>query len=214
MEIRQSKIYYAYVEGKQEKMYLKHFEALINSCEKRKYNVKINVKDAKGGSPMSIVKVAVNNRELQMDAKLKNVKTAIFDYDQKESEFIESVKTCEKSKIFPAYSIVNFDLWILMHKKEFNRKVKSNIEYKKEIIKEYGLDKNTDIKAQSTIDKILKQINLDDVFLAIKRAKRIESTNKNDRNIMCNNPLIFNQPNLEIYKFFESIISEVGLIKR
>lgn len=101
-----------------------------------------------------------------------------------------------------------------MHKKEFNRKVKSNIEYKKEIIKEYGLDKNTDIKAQSTIDKILKQINLDDVFLAIKRAKRIESTNKNDRNIMCNNPLIFNQPNLEIYKFFESIISEVGLIKR
>jgi len=204
--VKQTKVYHAYVEGKQEEMYLKHLENLINSVEDRKYNIKIVVKNANGGSPLSIVKKAANDSVLQIDEKLKNGKAALFDYDQKEPEFIQAIKICQSKKVCSAYSIVNFDLWIILHKKEYSKKVESNLEYQSEIIRLFRLKKDAKIKNKQSIEKILKQINLDDILNAIKRAEKIEQTNKNDNNIMCNNPLVYGQPNLEIYKYIKSIL--------
>ena len=55
------------------------------------------------------------------------MKIAVFDHDFKEEDFIKAISDCEKYKIFPAYSNISFNLFLILHKKKYNKKIINNV---------------------------------------------------------------------------------------
>ena len=67
---------------------------------------------------------------------------AIFDYDFNETEFYRNIEICNQLNkklkptkrnsgrhIYHAYSNVNFDLWLILHKQDYNKRVSKNDAY-------------------------------------------------------------------------------------
>ena len=75
--------------------------------------------------------------------------------------------------IYQAYSNVNFDLWLILHEQDYNKRVSKNDAYINDVRRVYGLKRADDIKSEDVINKILGQITLKDVKEAIKRAENI-----------------------------------------
>lgn len=160
--------YLCICEGLQEKMYIKRVSQLINNPPKIKITINTTIGKAK----------RLEKEYVEYDSAV------IFDHDLNQKEFEENLKICreiqnnykkKKSRIiYPAFSILNFDLWLVLHKEEFCKPVSKNEAYQKEIIKIYNLPKNADIKKEENIDKILGQIEIEDVKNAIKRANKIK----------------------------------------
>ena len=111
---------------------------------------------------------------------------ALFDYDFNDVNFKDNILIYEKlnsinkstkrkngKNIYHAYSNVNFDLWLILHKEDYRKVVCNNDAYIPDVRRVYGLSNNEDIKKQNTIEKILRQIKLDDVKKAIERATKI-----------------------------------------
>ena len=78
---------------------------------------------------------------------------------------------CKETRIL--YSNLNFDLWLLLHKRQFRKNVQSNNAYVSLIREEYGLSSDANIETKNNIQKILNQINLEDVKNTIKNADEI-----------------------------------------
>jgi len=74
---------------------------------------------------------------------------------------------------YHAFSNINFDLWLILHKEDFNRSVFKNDAYVPDVRRIYGLQPSENIKCENSIKKILTQITLEDVKSAIQRAEII-----------------------------------------
>lgn len=158
--------YYCVCEGQQEEMYLKHIERLLKKPQER---------------------VVTFNTTQGSAERLKKTYTeydnaALFDYDFKDTEFRQNINICEqlqrKSKeknIYHAYSNVNFDLWLILHKEDYYKPVSANDAYVADVRRIYKLDSEADIKKKAVIEKILGKISLDDVKDAIRRAEQIRA---------------------------------------
>ena len=94
MKLKINKIYLCYFEGNQEEKYFKHFSKLL----------KENFDD------VTIKFNKVKNLNVLQKASSQMPKVAIFDYDNNKKEFENNLK-------YIAYSSLNFDLWLLLHKK-------------------------------------------------------------------------------------------------
>jgi len=165
--------YLCICEGQQEKMYLNHLASLINDFPRKmvKFNTFID-------TPHRLVK-----RYEEYDS------AAVFDYDFNDVEFKRNIKLCDELNrklkstkkyggryIYHAYSNVNFDLWLILHKENYNRLVSRNDAYICDVRRIYGLGMTDNIKNEDNIIKILSQITLEDVKNAIIRAKNIRSS--------------------------------------
>ncbi|MBN4056464.1 MAG: hypothetical protein COA82_10420 [Alkaliphilus sp.] len=96
----------------------------------------------------------------------------------------EATKGKRGKRIFHAYSNVNFDLWLILHKEDYSKPVISNDAYISVVRRIYGLSEKESIKKKIVIEKILAQIDLDDVKKAIERAdvireRKISTDKKN-----------------------------------
>ena len=189
------------VEGLQEEMYCEHLKRLINNNKEFSKRVNFLFKNNHGGSPTTIVKKAKQN-SLNSD----NYNVAIYDRDFKD-DFIESINLAKKYEIIPAYSNQNFNYFLILHKKYIYKQTTKTDNYEKEIIKTYHLDKDADVKSKESITKILEQINLKDVKLAIENIKRVNVETKNIQKQIA--PNIFEQPFLNILEFLENIFEKV-----
>ena len=85
-------------------------------------------------------------------------------------QFEDNVRLCNNIKI--AYTSVNFDLWLLLHKQKYNKVVQVSHAYVDLIRKKYGLSPTDDIKKKENIQKIVNQISIKDIKNAIKMHKR------------------------------------------
>ena len=63
----------------------------------------------------------------------------------KDIEFKNAINICQDGNIVPLYSIINFDLWLLIHKSNFMGQVNTVKGYQTKIRTEYGLSKTADI---------------------------------------------------------------------
>ena len=148
---------------------------------------------------------------------------AIFDYDFNETEFYRNIEICNQLNkklkptkrnsgrhIYHAYSNVNFDLWLILHKQDYNKRVSKNDAYINDVRRVYGLKRADDIKSEDVINKILGQITLKDVKEAIKRAEniRIIKEASDSKNIF--NTLIYENPDFSIHEFLRFVLEDSG----
>lgn len=200
------KTYFAACEGQQETMYLKHLSRLLKNSERV-----ITFNTVEKG-PEEIEK-----QYFDYDA------AALFDYDNNQTEFLNKLKTCEKlakknkpskSKndryIYHAYSNVNFDLWLILHKEYFNRPVSSNDAYVADVRRIYSLDREANIKNKDVIEQILAQIMLDDIKKAISHADRIKQS-KLDSDIKRQGDIAYySNPDFSLHEFIRVVLKECG----
>ncbi len=200
------------VEGKQEMLYFKRLKDLIDQQpqEAIRKTMIINLKNAGGFSPINVVNRAADAKTFSND----NQYHAVFDHDNKQSDFIVALEHCRRKEISPCFSNVCFDLWLLLHKCEFNRQVCNTDDYMSQIKKTFDLG-NVNIKSEHVIKKILNQIELEDVIRAIRYAENISRLNReNNRNEICRtkykkeNLICFENPDLSIHLFVKEILDE------
>jgi len=200
------KNYRCVVEGQQESMYLDHLAKLLKDFPR--IVVTFNTSE---GTAFELTK-----EYIEYDS------ACLFDFDFNKVAFERNLATCEslnrkhkpgKRKsgkyIYHAYSNVCFDLWLLLHKKDYSKSVYKNDGYVDEVISAYGLPKGTNIKNAKAISTILSQITLDDVRAAIQRARVLkESKDSNDAHKV-NFTEYYDNPDLSIHEFVSKVIDDI-----
>lgn len=199
------KKYLCICEGEQEKQYLVHLSKLLTDMPSRAISFRCLI-----DRPMRLEKELV-----EYDS------AAIFDFDNNQVEFEKNIKFChqyvktlpkkDKRKIYPAYSSVNFDLWLILLKENYHRRVSTNDAYIPEIRRIYNLGQTENVKSKQAIDKILSQITLDDVKQAIIRAENIRRSKLEIDGETIYSSLIFPNPDLSIHKFIKAVLIESKL---
>lgn len=194
--------YRGHVEGNQEKLYFEHVQQLINYSSEFKRRVNFNFKTANGGSPLSIV------NKVDIYSSMENTKVAVFDHDFKDRDFIKAVKACDEKDIIPAFSIPNFNLFLILHRECCYKQTTPSDNYEKDLKRVFHLEKDSDVKSEETIKKILSQITLDDVKNALRNATIINQRSKeNNKPIMKD---IYEQPFLNINNFIEKVFNDLN----
>ncbi len=201
------KTYLCMCEGQQEKMYLDHVARLIKNFPQKvvKFNMFID-------SPHRLKK-----RYEEYDS------AAVFDYDLNDVEFKRNIEICDKldkklkpSKrktgrhIYHAYSSVNFDLWLVLHKEDYNRSVTRNHAYIPDVRRIYGLTSTDNIKNEAIIEKILSQITLDDVKEAIRRAEGIRNSKMQTDRMKLGSTVVYPNPDFSIHEFIKVVLEDSG----
>lgn len=198
--------YFCVCAGQQEEMYLDRLEELLKKPQ---------------GRVVTFI-TTVGSAELLRRNYTEYDKAVLFDYDFKKAEFEQNIKTCEEldkasrkrggkkkgERIYHAYSNVNFDLWLILHKKDYNKPVMRNDAYVDEVRKIYGLDSEADIKNSAVIKKILKQISLDDVKDAIRRADRIRASKLQCDGFHVCSVLCYENPDFSLHDFLRFVLQE------
>lgn len=196
--------YYCACEGQQEEMYLKHIERLLKK-------------------PQELV-VTFNTTQGSAE-RLKKTYTeydnaALFDYDFKDIEFRQNINICEQlqrksrkrngKNIYHAYSNVNFDLWLILHKEDFKRPVTSNDAYVADVRRIYKLDSEADIKKKAVIERILGNVSLGDVKDAIRRAEQIKARKLESDCFMVGSVACYDNPDFSLHEFLKIVLKDCG----
>lgn len=185
-------------EGLQEKLYFLRLENLINHSA-FSYRVSFDLKNKNGGSPKDIVlgakKYALNVTD--------DMKVAVFDYDFKDDSFLEALKLTETYHIFPAFSIINFNLFLILHKKDYYKVISKEDNYEKDLRETYNIPKVYKIKSEKAMQLIVDQITLEDVKMAISRAKKVNEESRKVQPALIDE--IYQQPFLNIHIFLEQV---------
>lgn len=165
--------------------------------------------------------------EGQQETKLSYVEydhAALFDYDFRKDRFKKSIEKCDKlmrdnakkgkkkdaMKFYHAYSNVDFDLWMLLHKQDCRRTVTTTDAYKLDIRNAYGLAKDADIKDKKVIEGMLQQITLEDVKLAIQRAEKIRASKLPGDAQKVGDSICYDNPDLSIHEFVKMVLVDCG----
>ncbi len=146
-----------------------------------------------------------------LDISSTNVKKiAVFDYDLNKKDFEDKVKMCKHTEIL--YSNLNFDLWLLLHKRTFEKNVQNNDAYVKMIRREYNLEENANIKSKINMEKILSQIELYDIKIAINNAEKIMGKKLNEDGIYVKKGFVYYpNPSMSINVFFKELFQEINI---
>ncbi len=201
------KTYLCICEGLQEEMYLNYIASLIKVFPQKvvKFNTTID-------KPYRL-----NRTYEEYDS------AAIFDYDFNDVEFKDNIKLCDQlnnankptqrkkgKNTYHAFSNVNFDLWLILHKEDFSRPVLRNNAYVADLRRIYGLESTEDIKSESAIKKILSQISLEDVKNAISRADNIREGKIDDDKMFIGSTVYYSNPDFSIHEFLKVVFIDLG----
>lgn len=178
-----TKKYYFSVEGETEEWYLHWLKDLINSNDNAKCKITIDCKVQK--DPLKRAKSLVVTNEVQI--------YHLSDYESDEEYHVKEFKETmdrmkmaqtlgKKLKYHFAYSNLTFDLWIILHKIDCNGSHIHRSKYVSDINKAFGksYSKMDEYKQEANFKSCLKQLSIEDVNMAIKRAKAI--MNRNEEN--------------------------------
>lgn len=119
-----------------------------------------------------------NTQNLQARCVLRDTKQALTPM-----EFERSIKTCLEpdadanrrtgQRVRHAYSSICFDLWLVLHKEFIDHSANSHKEYIPDVIRLYDLPKGADIKQAKVIERIVRQIELEDIKRAVSNVQKI-----------------------------------------
>lgn len=201
------KTYLCICDGLQEKLYLEHVALLIKNF------------------PLKVVKF---NTFIDIPHRLEKryeayESAAVFDFDHNGVEFKRNIEICDalnkklkpsKQKegryIYHAYSNVNFDLWLILHKEDYNKSVTRNDTYVSDVRRTFGLKPMENIKNEDVIKKILNQITLEDIKMAIKRAETIRKNKAKIDCIRIGNTSVYSNPDFSIHVFLKAVLEDSG----
>ncbi|OBR68406.1 hypothetical protein A7K91_21225 [Paenibacillus oryzae] len=194
-------------EGSQEKIYLEHVAKLLTIFPQRVVSINAII-DQPG---------RLERQYEQYD------RASLFDYDFNKELFEKNILQCEKMqredkrakgknrrRTFHAYSNVNFDLWLVLHKENCNRPAASNDGYLDIVRRIYHLDKEDNIKKEQNIRRIVEQISLQDVKAAIRRAEDIRNKKVETDCEIIGGTHIYPNPDFSIHIFLKYVLQAVG----
>lgn len=203
------KTYLCICEGQQEEMYLNHVARLIKRFPQK----------------VVIFKTFVDNPHRLKKRYEEYDSVAIFDHDMKDVEFKRNIEICDELNnklrptkrksgrhIYHAYSSLNFDLWLILHKEDFTRSVINNDAYISDVRRIYGLDFPDNIKNKSVMEKTLSQITLTDVKDAICRAENIRRNKIKTDSTKVGDTLIYSNPDFSIHEFLKVVFKDSGYL--
>ncbi|MCR6547215.1 RloB domain-containing protein [Dehalobacterium formicoaceticum] len=198
------KTYFCVCDGQQEEMYLKHVAFLLKIFPERV----VTFNTTRG----SAERLKKNYTEYD--------NAALFDYDFKDTEFRQNIIICEQLRrksrrekgknVYHAYSNVNIDLWFILHKEDFNRPVASNGAYVVDVRRIYGLNREADIKERANLERILRQITLEDVRHAIRRADQIRAGKLESDCFMVDSVACYGNPDFSLHDFLKIVLQDCG----
>jgi hypothetical protein len=105
---------------------------------------------------------------------------------------------------------VNFDLWLILHKEDYNKSVSRNDAYISDVRRIFGLDQTDNIKNEEVINKILSQITLDDVKSATQRAETIRKSKVKADSAKIGSTTIYSNPDFSIHEFLKAVLEDSG----
>lgn len=202
------KTYFCICDGQQETMYLAHIAKLLKDFPRKVIDFKCIEGD--------VLNKKINYVEYDS--------VALFDHDGRVNRFEDSIELCDKimrtnkktgkkkdaKKFFHAYSNLNFDLWLLLHKQDYTKSVIGNDAYVHDVRKTYELPQTADIKNEKVIKTILSQIALEDVKQAIYRAEKIRNTKLPGDGKKIGDTICYDNPDLSIDIFLRMVLVDSG----
>ena len=202
------KNYLCVCDGQQEKLYLEHVGKLISDFPRRvvKFNTLID-------------------RPQRLEKSYEEYDSAaLFDFDYNEGQFKTNIELCNRMHntykstrktgrcIYHAYTNVNFDLWLILHKQDFSRSVARNSAYVPEVKRLYSLSTRENIKAEATIRRILGQISLADVKQAVNRAENIRRGKLQEDGTVVGSTVCYPNPDFSLHEFMKVVLTDCGLL--
>jgi len=178
---KETRKYYFSVEGETEQWYLQWLQNKINSDPNAQQKVNINCKIER--DPLAHAK------GLSVVGKTKI--THVIDYESNEPEHVQKFtitldRMKEAQNIGKAityclgYSNFAFELWIILHKTDCNRLLGHRRQYLDPINRAYleNFENLDQYKHEDNFKRVLSKLRLDDVRVAIQRAKYIMQNNQ------------------------------------
>ncbi len=202
-------LYIVGCEGKnQETLYFDRIQELINSDEKRTFNILFDYAEPYGGNPRCVVERTV------LKSIGKTNKLSVFDYDGKKKQYKEAIDMAYDNKIELGNTNYCFDLWLILHKSDYFGSVIHQDDYAEYLRTVYGLGKNKDIKKRENVESIMAQITIEDIKNAIRRAEIIDENNKKrtPHSTPKNHILYYDNPDTQIHKAIKNILHKTGVL--
>lgn len=216
MNKKQMITYKILVEGNCEEWYFKRLAELINNRDDINYNVCFDIKKIKDNFDSYLKKTNLPT--------LNNKIYFIYDHEGNENAFksnvLDLIKKCYKVKVgiklFLGYTNLSFDLWILLHKKYFNRKVTSVDDYLCYINKSFdeNFESMNKYKQEKNFKRCLGKISLDDIKTSIERSKKIMDDIKLNGNKVKEYKTFtyYNEnPSISVHEFVDIILNNCGI---
>ena len=215
MSERRNIKYFFSVEGETELFYFKHLKELIVAEEKRIANPVIRAEKL---SPSKFVKKLSVIHPCSI--------TAVYDVEDNDQDhrirFENTLKEMKKSeklgkaiKYELGYSNIDFELWILLHKKDMFGSISSRSQYLNNITSVFGTKFQglNEYKVEKNFNQILSQITLEDVKTAITRAdKIIKQRSSEDKPLKSSGYEWYERnPSLSVHSAINKILLECGV---
>ena len=210
-----NKKYFFSVEGETEILYFQHLQKLIKyeGC-----SIVTPVFQIEKCSPVKFVK--------KISVITPCIITALYDVEDSDSDHkirfentLREMKTSEKLgksiKYELGYSNINFELWIILHKKDLFGTVGSKAQYLKNINQVYGtkFESLNEYKVERNFLQVLSKITLDDVKVAIDRAEKITRQRESEGNPIktCGYEWFDKNPALSVHNVIKKILNDCGV---
>ena len=201
------------VEGKTEKMYFEWLQKQINSSDNAKYKVKINISIQQ--FPLSYVK-KLNTKSTPLVVHICDVEGNSEEDIEKFHNVLSQLKESKDQKGIEyklGYSNLTFELWMILHKINFNTSLADKSKYLSPINSAYGTEFNSlkSYKEEKNFRHCLSMLSLSDVQDAVSRAKKITQNNKKNGNSLINHKgfrYYSDNPSLSIWEIVEEIMTE------
>lgn len=214
MSERRNIKYFFSVEGETESLYLEHLKQLILVQDLRIANPVIRVEKH---SPLKVVK--------KLSLLQSCIITSVFDVEddtnhkQHFENILKEMKQAEKLgksiKYELAYSNIDFELWIILHKKDLFGSIYSKNQYLPHINSIFGtkFESLKEYKEEKNFSQILSKITLDDVKEAIIRAEKIMNQRKLEASLLKSYGYEWcdKNPSLSIHNVISKILKECGV---
>ncbi len=127
----------------------------------------------------------------------------------KEDKIFQKSRKAEKKRFYHAYSNINFDLWLILHKEDFRKTHRTNDAYIADVKRIFNILSDS-IKSKKDMKAILKAITLEDVKNAIIRAENIRKA-KEDCDIIGNKEyIVYDNPDFSIHLFLKRVLQDSG----
>ncbi|WNS41579.1 RloB family protein [Paenibacillus sp. MMS20-IR301] len=214
---KQTLRYFFSVEGETEDLYLKRLQTLINSEPSANYKVSLDSKVEK--DPVKRAK------SINITGKTKI--THWYDYESNQpvhttqfQTMIDRLRQTEKLgkqiNYSLGYSNFTFELWIILHKNDSNRPYQDRSQYLQPINSAYAEQfANLDTyKQKDNFNRVLGKISLQDVKMAVTRAKKIMENNVGNgyQELQYKKYTFYREnPSLTIWESVDQILEDCGL---
>lgn len=215
---KENRTYYFSVEGETEQWYLEWLQRMINADPAAIYTVKLDSKIQK--DPLA--------RAKQLTIVDKTEVTHIFDYESEEPVHVQQFKTTldrmkaaqnsgKDIKYQLGYSNFTFELWIILHKADCNGMLNHRRQYLIPLNRAYNehFESLDEYKHEDNFKRILGQLSLNDVRMAIQSSKTIMQRNQEAGYILHQYKrykYYKENPALSIWESIERILRECELV--